>query len=359
MDVARIIRDACGRAPAPRRPARRLILHIGAPKTGSTAIQSFCASHRAELLGEGALYPVSLGRNAHQPFAVAMGRLFGSDGLRRSQGVRGPAGVLRLRSDLAAALTREMDECAPDVAIISSENLFTNVRSARDARRIRKFLRPFAGRIEIVAYLRRQDRAMFSAWAHARRLGKTAEFVAPTRMERGGRYDYAGRLALWSRAFGRDAVSAISLDAVGGDVTADFLHRIGAARLRSDGETPNRSLDEVRASFMAAMSAYLPRLTSEGVNAVRGDLTYAIDAVPGFGPKLGIREVDARAIMRAYRDSNARLSREFGDGRPFFDDQPPEKSEEPHSMTIDDVIAISAALWARKHDAFRRLKDTG
>lgn len=345
------------RAPGPIRPAERLILHIGTPKTGSTAIQSLCAANRGALRAEGALYPLSLGRTAHQPFAAAMGRLFARDGLRAAQGVSGPRGVLRLRRDLAAALTREIDETRPRTLIISSENLFTDVRAVPDARRIRRFLAPFAERIEVLAYLRRQDRAMFSAWAHAMRLGKSADFVAPVIMVRGGRYDYAARMSLWARAFGRDAVSAVPFDRVGGDIAADFLLRAGVTGLKSGGERANRSLNDVKAGFMSAMGAHLPRLDGSGLNAARGDLSHAIDAVGLDRSALRISPRDAQAILTAHAASNARLSREFGDGAPFFDEAVDEGNDANVSLTVSDVIEISAQLWARGYADRMRLRD--
>jgi len=36
---------------------KKLILHIGQPKTGTTSIQRFCLNHRNHLLQQGVLYP--------------------------------------------------------------------------------------------------------------------------------------------------------------------------------------------------------------------------------------------------------------------------------------------------------------
>src|ERR1700722_10965312 len=43
--------------PQPGRP--RVIFHIGAEKTGTTSFQRFCWENRAELLGQGLLYPTA------------------------------------------------------------------------------------------------------------------------------------------------------------------------------------------------------------------------------------------------------------------------------------------------------------
>ena len=57
-------------------PPRARLLHIGPPKTGSTALQTAAAAHRAQLLAEGVRYP---GRRKSQRLAIAafLGRSIG------------------------------------------------------------------------------------------------------------------------------------------------------------------------------------------------------------------------------------------------------------------------------------------
>ncbi len=327
--------------------ARRAVLHIGAPKTGTTAIQSFLAKNRGRLRAAGTLYPGALGRPAHQAFAVAMGPLFRTDGLRISSGVAGPLGLMRLRRELAAALTREMAESQPETLLISCENLYSGVRSRGHARRIRNFVARFAEEIEVVVYLRRQDRAIHSAWAHSLRIAKSAAFVAPTEMRRCDRHDYAMRLAVWADVFGRGAVRPIAFDAVEGDVAADFAARVGLG-VESDGARRNRSLDTVRAAFMAEINARLPRFSGDRMNPARGDLSRAIDHVPDFGPTPPLAARDASAILALYAASNARLAREWNGGERFFDERIEPEPAADQVFEAADAVRIAAHLWARQ-----------
>ncbi|MEL7464605.1 MAG: hypothetical protein AAFN79_11095 [Pseudomonadota bacterium] len=335
--------------------ADRAILHIGAPKTGTTSIQNVCARGRAQLRAEGTLYPESLGRTSHQLFAAAMGRLFEPDGLRRALGVGGARRVLRLRSDLSAALRREVEETRPETLIISAENLFANVRSVGDARRIARFLKPFAKSVEIVVYLRRQDRAMFSAWTHALRIGKSADFAVPSRFQRNGRHDYAGRLRHWRRAFGADAIYVAAFDGVS-DVVADFFDCIGIDPPETPKGSANRSLDQVRAAFMAAFNEQVPRFVDGALNPARGDLSEAIDDAPGLGAPARLAARDARAILALYARSNARLARDWNGGAPLFDDALGEGASEVEPVEVEDVVAIAARLWRRKQEEIARLR---
>lgn len=343
-----------GHRAAPR--AKRAVLHIGAPKTGTTSIQSFLAKNRGALRAEGALYPGSLGRPAHQAFAVAMGPLFHSDGLRMASGVGGALGLLRLRRDLKAALRREMAEARPDTLIISCENFFSGVRSHGHARRIRRFLMRFAETVEVVVYLRRQDRAIYSAWAHSLRIAKSAAFVAPTRMPPADRHDYAARLAIWADVFGRHAVRPVAFDAVDGDVVADFTARVGIRGAASDGARRNRSLDAVRAAFMAEINGSLPRFVRSRTNPARGDLSRAIDDAPDFGPPPPMAARDARAVLSLYAASNARLAWDWNGGVPFFDDEIGPDALSDQTFEATDAVQISAHLWARQQSRIVQLE---
>lgn len=339
----------------PARRARRAILHIGAPKTGSTAIQNHCARSRKALLDAGALYPASLGRAAHQPFAAAMRPLWSGGGLRRSFGIGDARAVLRLRRDLAAALAREMAETRPETLIVSCENLFVDTRRRLDAARIRRFLLRFAERVEIVVYLRRQDRAMRSAWLHALRIGKSGDFVPPARVRRGSRYDYAARLAIWRSVFGAGAITPIAFDEATRDAASDFLGRIRLSAPPDDAR-PNQSLDQVRAAFMAAINAQLPRFAKDGRNPDRGDLDYAIDSAPALGPPAPLPARDARAILALFAASNARLAEDWNNGAPFFDDRIDDGDETATPLETDHVVAVAAHLWRRQEKKLIRLR---
>ena len=114
---------AAARATAPRsHPQKRLVLHVGLHKTGTTFVQHHLRHYRADLLGAGVLIPetgfddVENGRS---------GALSGHQGLVRA---------LRQQDDATwAALHREISDHPARTVLISAENLSFPTAPDRDA----------------------------------------------------------------------------------------------------------------------------------------------------------------------------------------------------------------------------------
>ncbi|MEL6794691.1 MAG: hypothetical protein AAFP78_14620, partial [Pseudomonadota bacterium] len=202
---------------------------------------------------------------------------------------------------------------------------------------------------------RRQDRAMFSAWTHALRIGKSDDFAPPSTFRFNGRFDYATRLRHWAATFGRDSVDAIAFDGIE-DVVTDFFRRAALSPPRAPGAPSNKSLDQVRAAFMAELNAQLPRFVDGALNPARADLSEAIDNAPGLGAPATLPARDARAILSLYAASNARLARDWNAGLPFFDGEFTEKGSDAEPVDVDHVIAIAARLWRRKQTEVAHLR---
>jgi len=112
-----------------------IVLHIGAPKTGTTALQQFLSTNEAALRARGISY-MRAGRShiAHNPLptAIAQGRA----------------------AEMLRAIMDEHD-AAPDLLhVISSEIMFRIIV----AQRLGPFLPAgMRGAVRVLCYLRRQD----------------------------------------------------------------------------------------------------------------------------------------------------------------------------------------------------------
>ena len=137
--------------------SRRLILHIGTPKTGSTTTQILLTHNRKALRKRGICYAQTGGGNNHISLAFA----FWPQAELKNKG----EGPLWNERDLARAtkepcelLRREMTELSPEVSlVIVSSEAFTNVSDPESIGRLRALVAPFFDDIEILVYMRRQD----------------------------------------------------------------------------------------------------------------------------------------------------------------------------------------------------------
>src|SRR5438105_4289615 len=117
-----------------------LYLHIGAEKTGSTALQQFLSANRELLRVQGILYPRSPGEVQHDSITAACG----------DWNLTGPQRIVRkietaskheeFRRTLKDRLTQEVQEaCLPKV-VISDELLSSRLTSCSAIERLYKFL---------------------------------------------------------------------------------------------------------------------------------------------------------------------------------------------------------------------------
>ena len=97
-------------------PVRRLILHPGSPKTGTSSLQNYLYRNRADLRARGILYPET-GIPASKDIAKGHHEI----ALRLPDGTSGAKPEL---DDLLEALARELAAAPCDTLILSSEALF-------------------------------------------------------------------------------------------------------------------------------------------------------------------------------------------------------------------------------------------
>ncbi|MCB1844598.1 MAG: hypothetical protein KDI09_16675 [Halioglobus sp.] len=154
---------------------RRIIVHAGLSKTGSTSIQRNCARHRRWLAERGIVYPVLTLRG--EPFANHAVPLISSVasvpqryilGFRQRFGELEPV-VRECRAQLDALLAAP----AGDVLLLSAELVEGLVQE--DMRALRDYLLPHAEALQVVAYFRSPQSGLESLLAERIKAGAVLE----------------------------------------------------------------------------------------------------------------------------------------------------------------------------------------
>lgn len=174
---------------------RRLILHIGLPKSGSSAIQCYLSDHATRLAecGLGWL-PGSRGPNATE-WAVAFSHR--TNVITAEYGVRTGHDRQRLRERIADRLVGAEDR---DL-IISSEHLSGLIRTPAETDDLATFLQGLGFQPMIIAVIRRADYWLPSAYAEAVRSGRTIRLGPHFVDRRAHLLDHQALLARWASAF--------------------------------------------------------------------------------------------------------------------------------------------------------------
>lgn len=295
---------------------RRILIHVGMPKCGSTGLQLALASNRETLLAAGIHYPsANPGRPGGTHHMPLVGDLVACGG--------GSSGVL---ADMIAGF----DRSGAATMVLSSESFAVRAhRIAPEA--FGALLAPFD--VDLLLCIRRRDRWLLSFYKECVRAaprlyrGSFAQFLAappPYARNLGGamQANAATRLA---RLTGARSVHVVDLDTAGGDSRAaaarllDFaVERLPGdpallggyyAAIAGHGLPANASLSDAKTAFLARID----RTAFPAESLFDLDVTLAItpldDVAPDF--RLMDRALSARLIAEGGEDRD-RLKTDYG-----------------------------------------------
>ncbi|MCF6303759.1 MAG: hypothetical protein L3J33_00105 [Rhodobacteraceae bacterium] len=215
---------------------KKIIIHIGAAKCGSSAIQNFIALNRNELAKKGVLVP-SQKLDMEEPFSGEQIWFF--------ENIRTQENRIAKLKQRFALLEKHMDAHNLHTLILSAENISNTGHLASDLEEAVTGFDPM-----VVFYVRRQDDYLLSSWQqwHLKGVESIERLLAdaPDIM-----FNWYAQARPWADAFGdaRFKGRAFRRDKlVNGDVVDDFMSIIGLnldglQMLPEDGQA-NRSFNE-------------------------------------------------------------------------------------------------------------------
>lgn len=315
---------------------RRLILHIGPMKTGSTAIQRWLGHSHASLSAAGFFLPRALTSNASRLAVISLSRRDGKALTEFDE---------KRLADFQAEIGN-MPAATP-CAIVSGEMLGQKLRTADAVASLRDLLAPYFSDIRVVAYLRRQDQLSLSHYSTALRLGERR--ARPLHKV----FDFDEMLSAWAEVFGRDAMTVRIFDRkrlVNGDVVEDFASVLGLPFTKTDAKARDEN-----PSLLPNAQAFLARLAASVRDAgydrpfmgIRDhDLIVQLlnkqYAGKGFMPA----RADAMKFCSQAEDSNERVRRAWfpDQERLFSDDFSAYPEEEVRRMPPVQILEVAMAV---------------
>lgn len=324
-----------------------LYLHIGTSKTGTTAIQHFCATNRRALRRRGYCFPrtpifypnISGERNGH--FLVGEPRK--PDGSFAT--ARAEANWRKCMNDLAAQLRRCPNVILSDEAIWNSRTahhgMWRDLKAEAEARGFD---------VRIIAYLRRQDLLLSAVWAQWVKYPPQpgAELKWEDLLswaEEKARLDYYEVLEEIASHFGRERITVRVYDRErfkDGNILSDFLGILGlemAPDFKAAGER-NPSLYGSELEIIRVLNS-VPGISPEALQtATRIAIACRTGEESKHKPSM-FSEEEARALLRRYEESNRRVALEYlGDasGKLFSEPDDLGPKWEPGSADMYEAI---------------------
>lgn len=198
----------------------RTILHIGMPKTGSTALQNCLRASRRALLAAGVLYPTNPKDSKFNNHRMMIFGYTSFDRLPRH--IRRHQGYTRQNyrekyQEFLTHVARQVARRQPEVMILSSESLFR--RPGRRARKtLHSALLPQADEVDVAVYLRRPSEYYLSnLQQRLRNSYKTGPLWVPP---------MDGILCGYAKTFGEETVKPRLFERGAlrdGDIVSDFF----------------------------------------------------------------------------------------------------------------------------------------
>jgi hypothetical protein len=309
-----------------------LILHIGTPKTGSSALQHYLTGNADALLEMGVRY-ISAGRegthrSSHRDLVLA---LLGKTDLSVWQQVR-----------------TELAEREDATNVISAEGLWFE-----DPAKVRMQLPAGELDVQIVVYLRRQDHYLQSLWKQAVLDGRRHNFdVWRERVPFRG--NYLTTLDKWACEFGADALLVRPYDRNGKrDTIRDFCELLGldcapaAKEVASKNPTPRLEIVQ----FVRALN----QLNLDvGRHQLRQSLVGKNSA---YVRSCDVLSYDSAAqLMQNYESENAELGRKYyrDTSSPLFPPLEPYSPPELWDSQLDEYFRLMTDMLRAVTDSMAR-----
>ena len=336
-------------------------LHIGMPKTGTSALQMFLPMNQEQLQKKGFFYP-------EMPFR------FPNVGIRRN------GHFLTLWENKADAPEWEQGFLAVQEALREHENIILSDENIWSKQRLDRFweevMEGFAGigaKLKVIAYLRSQDDQVESNWNQKVKDKKTRMQITFAQFMKEERYyympfDYGKVLDRISSYIGRDNLIIRVYEKqqfVGGSLYADFLDALGLGfseeyelpEYAPNVRLPNTAVEIKRLINAAYEGEEVPDFYREIISRVFG--MKAVEEAPEHQTSMFSASQRERFMSR-YAEGNAYVAKEYlhrADGVLFRGDLShiPQWKMNDHEILMD-MIRIFAAEGVYLYNRETRIK---
>lgn len=333
---------------------KTLYLHIGTPKTATTAIQSFCYDNRDVLEQHGYYYPmfdyqfenVQKYRNGH--FLVC--RVFDESHTRLPE--KQEALTMQILGELFAMFEQY------DTIILSDEGIWNRgfFEDTHCWSKIQKGLVDKGILVKVIVYFRRQDDFLFSWWNQQIKEGMHPSSVMDwneiTEKLPYIKLDYYGYLEQIAQYVGKDNILVRLFDRkefVGGTIQEDFLDAIGLSLTEdfkiNDGLS-NLSLTKNDIEIKRALNTLsgLDKKENALFRKVLSQLSE--ESIDDRSVSMFSAEEDA-AFMQQFAEGNDKIAKEYMHrDEPMF--QPAKNSQEKwtanNEQMVEDVVRFFGTI---------------
>ncbi|MDE6851882.1 MAG: hypothetical protein K2J67_05270 [Lachnospiraceae bacterium] len=350
---------------------KTLYLHIGTPKTGTSALQHFCASNRKVLEQKGIYYPdlgfrfpdIGKNRNAH---FLSYKEYINKKEKRRDQDAE-----QKIRTEGIQKLEEAFQ--THDTVLLSDEHIWNEKEmTAETLPALKNHFAELGISIKIIVYLRRQDQVIQSFWAQKIKESSAITFESYMKKEKYlfFRLDYAARIQEFVDIVGRENMIVRCYEKqqyLGGQKTimSDFLHIFGlniTDEFVNSEKVYNVSLEgtylEVKRLFNT-----LPKFKSQKnymIDLLKEQQALDYQNLGLERKKMYFTPEAEKEFMQRYEEENSTVAKEYfqrEDGRLFFENYLDEIQGDNvgNSYTSKELVQICGNMMIRLYEKYEEV----
>lgn len=331
---------------------RRIIVHIGFPKTGTTSLQAGLRRARKQLVESGFCYPATLG-DANQYHLEAYAFDFSKGlGTHTVVGVHSQEDLERYRLQRAQKFFNEISALPDEVEtiIVSNEGL-AGLTDPAEFERFFELLNKVGEVEKVVAYIRRQDKNAVSNYTTYLKTGGTRKNILQKYRPGTSAYIFYGdKLKLWANHIGIKKIAVRYFDKselIDGDIFADFRTVTGLPKAVEFEvkERTNPSITPAACEFLRAFNERFPRFVDGKNNPARATVRETLEANYAGPGRMPTRD-DVATYMQQFEPSNEYIRVNwFPEREHLFDQDYSDYPTEDIEPSIYEIMEIFNEVW--------------
>jgi hypothetical protein len=335
----------------------KAIVHIGAPKTGSSTIQEFLFRNTEALAAQGFRFHRNVaGRGSQFEYPLAalasIGRLLPG----REEQTRYSSTDLATHQATGAAVLAELAANRADwrepVALFSSEHIYPWIVAPAEIAALDRIFAAHFDEVRYVLYIRNQEDLIVSEYSEVLKRGSNQR-LAGLIEQRKPSLNWEPRVRNWEKVVGRTRLDLRLFDPtflVDGDLLADFAATCGVQLAGLDiPPRVNESLTAAAAECLRMMNERIPQLLHDGrPNPLRKGMIWHLTKItPAGAPGLALSPQQFAELQALVAAPNERLRADFFPDRETLFSKPKDRRPAEREVVLEEALDLASRLFIR------------
>lgn len=337
----------------------KAIVHIGAPKTGSSSLQHFLFINAEALASQGFRFHRNVRhRGSQYEYALAAMSRVGDLLAGQDARVRYRARTLEEQAEQVRRFVEELPQYPTrwreHTALFSSEHMLPWLRAASHVKALDEMFREVFSEVRYIVYFRAQPDLILSQYSERIRRGASVPFDQFLKVRLKSAVNHFQPAERWAKTVGRDRLDVRLMDRdflVNGDLIEDYCRACGIdpAPLSRPGRV-NPSLTASAAECLRSLNTYIPEILPDGqANPLRSGLLEDVMRRSTGDAKLRLLPEEKKRIEARTAASNERLRKTyFPDRKTLFTNSDDTETPQARLIARDRALDILAQLYSER-----------